>query len=719
MMKKGFFGLLVLVCLHATLAAVQILSEQNHQPKPSQYFAESDHIIYAISHPNTIDLEKENIKTIALNSELYKSLSQSIPDNCTVYFSQKRGVVVFEGAYEWNEKSLKALFLNGKHKVRFTGRHELIYGAYSGSYSKNILELHQQTLKTDDKKVEFSIDKKASHTIVNLGNNKISIIDYYRKKLALISYEQEAGNGKACVNVNDQAVFANFIPAHFDHYEFFEKEYLKSIDTIFSNSPMSDWTNTGLLFMKKDKIPFVILEMKSGQKALENMSELYGGNPSIENYGYFKNIKLASFFDSSAKSGFYISDLQGYAIISPDKLLFDQLNTEISLGNSLRTNKSKLKQLYHILPREVLYRTSTSNGMQSSICQSGEGWVKTKVQIKKDEFTNETDGIKGYFAMNPSEKINSFYAYSGRGNTFLITESNKWIRYENGVRMWEKTFDRAVVKQPKLMEMSTEKNQDISILFENEALIVDKGGRILNRFPTSGAVHPIRFRLKNKISFLIPNTRTMSVTDNDGRTKSAYTFSSRILDMVLFKEDGRKYVGVLCEKTYFIIDLEQKRTKRKIQLDGNYSLLKAEASSIVLSEDQNHTIDLFGKRSELKMPEGFIYMNSFYNGLSLELIYAHGNELISINSAGKFIWKKPMNCVSIDKISIFAKENRTIQIGVLDGIENKIVLLNPKDLTTENVKRHGEKNLQLTTYDQRGISITTFLGDILIQYTKF
>ena len=78
-----------------------------------------------------------------------------------------------------------------------------------------------------------------------------------------------------------------------------------------------------------------------------------------------------------------------------------------------------------------------------------------------------------------------------------------------------------------------------------------------------------------------------------------------------------------------------------------------------------------------------------------------------------------MNCVSIDKISIFAKENRTIQIGVLDGIENKIVLLNPKDLTTENVKRHGEKNLQLTTYDHRGISITTFLGDILIQYTKF
>ena len=56
---------------------------------------------------------------------------------------------------------------------------------------------------------------------------------------------------------------------------------------------------------------------------------------------------------------------------------------------------------------------------------------------------------------------------------------------------------------------------------------------------------------------------------------------------------------------------------------------------------------------------------------------------------------------------------------VLDGIENKIVLLNSDNLTEQGKKRHGEKSLQLTTYDHRGISITTFLGNKLIQYTKF
>jgi len=103
----------------------------------------------------------------------------------------------------------------------------------------------------------------------------------------------------------------------------------------------------------------------------------------------------------------------------------------------------------------------------------------------------------------------------------------------------------------------------------------------------------------------------------------------------------------------------------------------------------------------------------------LELLFTKGNEIISMNSTGQFIGKKSINCTSIDHVVVYAKDNKPIQIGVLDGIENKIVLLSSNNFTELGEKRHGEKNLQLTTYDDRGISITTFLGDKLIQYTKF
>ena len=58
-------------------------------------------------------------------------------------------------------------------------------------------------------------------------------------------------------------------------------------------------------------------------------------------------------------------------------------------------------------------------------------------------------------------------------------------------------------------------------------------------------------------------------------------------------------------------------------------------------------------------------------------------------------------------------------MGILDGIENKILLLDSQGASIDDVKRHGEKDLQITNYGNQGISITTFLGDYLIQYAKF
>ena len=158
---------------------------------------------------------------------------------------------------------------------------------------------------------------------------------------------------------------------------------------------------------------------------------------------------------------------------------------------------------------------------------------------------------------------------------------------------------------------------------KSSAFISSSSLRILNRFPTSGAVHPIRFRLKNKIAFLIPNIDRMNVTDNVGRNISVYNFSSPIVDMVLFKENDQKHVGILCEKTFFIINLEQKRTKRKIQLEETYELLKFKEYSLILSKNRDHTIDVFGERSAINMPQGFAYKNAFFNGTNTELSLIH------------------------------------------------------------------------------------------------
>ena len=719
MLNKVVVLLFIVACSYGTYSIMEELTMKHKTHKTANYFSIEDETIYAINFPCTINPVNDSTQTIPLNSELINSLAPSIPENCSVYFSKRRGLVVFESTYDWTQIALKSLFTNGKHQVKFTGIRELSYGKFNGHYTKNILVLRAPEVSKKTSLLSFNIDRKASRSRIEISEDGSKVTDYYEKTDGQISYSSNMTKGNLATNADDQSTFSQFIPSSFDAYTFFELNYLTAIDSVFDACVLSKWIETGLLILKKNDKSIFIMDMKQGQRAIDNLNEVLGMEDTDENFRYLKNFKLTQTDNENTSEGYFITDIQNFVVLSKDKTLFDAIGAEISLGNSLNKNQKKSNRVFSGLPKNVLYRSYEVNNSSSTISKAGEKWITTNYVREQDKLNIEEDQSKSYFSMNPSEKINSFYAYSGRGNTFLITASNKWIRFENGIRKWEKTFDKKVVAKPKLMEMSTEQNQDISILFEDEALIVDKDGRILNRFPTSGSVHPIRFRLRKKISFLIPNVNTMTVTDNDGQALSTYSFSSRILDMVLFKENGRKYVGVLCEKMLFIIDLEQKRTKRKFPLEDKHSLLNFAEKSLIISSDKNQTIDLNGIRSSVKSPEGFDFKTAYVNSNNLELLFTKGNEIISMNSSGQFIGKKSINCTSIDHVVVYAKDNRQIQIGVLDGIENKIVLLNSNNFTEQRQKRHGEKNLQLTTYNDRGISITTFLGDKLIQYTKF
>ena len=719
MLNKVVVLLFTVACSYGTYSIMEELTLKHKTHKTANYFSIEDETIYAINFPCTINPVNDSTQTIPLNSELINSLAPSIPENCSVYFSKRRGLVVFESTYDWTQIALKSLFTNGKHQVKFTGIRELSYGKFNGHYTKNILVLRAPEVSKKISLLSFNIDRKASRSRIEISEDGSKVTDYYEKTDGQISYSSNMTKGNLATNADDQSTFSQFIPSSFDAYTFFELNYLTAIDSVFDACVLSKWIETGLLILKNNEKSIFIMDMKEGQRALDNLNEVLGIEDTDENFRYLKNFKLTQTDNETTSEGYFITDIQNFVVLSKDKTLFDELGAEISLGNSLNKNQKKSNRVFSGLPKNVLYRSYEVNNSSSTISKAGEKWITTNYVREQDKLNIEEDQSKSYFSMNPSEKINSFYAYSGRGNTFLITASNKWIRFENGIRKWEKTFDKKVVAKPKLMEMSTEQNQDISILFEDEALIVDKDGRILNRFPTSGSVHPIRFRLRKKISFLIPNVNTMTVTDNDGQALSTYSFSSRILDMVLFKENGRKYVGVLCEKMLFIIDLEQKRTKRKFPLEDKHSLLNFSEKSVIISSDKNQTIDLNGNRSSVESPEGFDFKTAYVNSNNLELLFTKGNEIISMNSAGQFIGKKSINCTSIDHVVVYAKVNKPIQIGVLDGIENKIVLLSSNNFIELGEKRHGEKNLQLTTYDDRGISITTFLGDKLIQYTKF
>ena len=722
MLKKISFFIIVLFCLFVTINIVNKLSLDKTQIDPSAYFDQRDSAVFIINQPNGIDFKEDKIVTLDCNKDLFHSIRKSIPENCSIYLSQTRGLIVIEGRSNWNKSSIKELLIEGQFKIEFTQLRHFKYGPFRGFYSKNKLVLHTKGISPERCGNGFSFDKKANYNTVSFDQNKPMVKDYYKSQGNTLCYNTHPGNTINFHNINDKQIFSHFISDNFDSYTFYEKEYLAELDISFRESPFYSLTSSGLLILGEKTSSLAIIELKNGQKCIENLNEIVTNEDNTGNYSYYQELSFSDLFGDQLEGGYYVTDLDGYAVISKNKSFFDRVTTEIKLGNVLLKNKSKMDKVYEGLPQKVLFR-KINERTETAIAKVGGLMIETSV-LNNNLFNNEPAApSKDYFSMNPSEKIESFYAYSGRGNTFLITASNKWIKYENGVSKWEKIFEKNVIKKPKLMEMSSEENQDISILFEDETLIVDKAGRILNRFKTSGRVHPIRLRLKNKVSFLIPNINKMEVVDYDGKIMSTYSFSSNIIDMVLFKENGKKHVGVLCEKTFFIINLDRKRTVRKIPIEEKYTLFKFEEKSFIMNAELTHLINTNGYKLKYEVPNGFLFKNVFQESGAIHMVFSKENEILVLNEKGQFQWKKSISCSSIDKIIIpklqTSSNSSKIILGILDGIENKILLLDSQGLALDNVKRHGEKDLQITNYGSQGISITTFLGDYLIQYAKF
>ena len=142
-----------------------------------------------------------------------------------------------------------------------------------------------------------------------------------------------------------------------------------------------------------------------------------------------------------------------------------------------------------------------------------------------------------------------------------------------------------------------------------------------------------------------------------------------------------------------------------------------------MNASESRFINLAGNEINCAVPQGYQYKCTYKSQGLMHLIFAKNNLIMSINENGKYEWKRDVSCSSIDKIVAHKPQNNSgtqaIILGLLDGIENKILLLDTQGSKIDDVKRHGEKDLQITDYGSRGISITTFLGNYLIQYAKF
>ena len=130
-----------------------------------------------------------------------------------------------------------------------------------------------------------------------------------------------------------------------------------------------------------------------------------------------------------------------------------------------------------------------------------------------------------------------------------------------------------------------------------------------------------------------------------------------------------------------------------------FELYKFEEHSFIMNSDRSNLVNLKGEKINYNVPSGFQFKTVYQENESIFLVFSKENELLVLNQSAQFQWKRGINCSSIDKVVIpqlkTSNNSSKIILGILDGIENKILLLDSQGTALDNVKRHGEKKVVL------------------------
>ena len=327
----------------------------------------------------------------------------------------------------------------------------------------------------------------------------------------------------------------------------------------------------------------------------------------------------------------------------------------------------------------------------------------------------EQENDKDYFTMNIGERIKDFIALDERGNVIALTESNKLIGYINGLRKWEKQLlNNDVI----LKDFKSDKNYS-SLLLNGECQVIDKNGRIIYRLIATNGIVPLKFSSKEEF-FTVNGPNNFSLLNAKGSVIKQFSTNGVIKQTGQYQKDKKNQIGILTQNMIYFLNPQSRSVTKKISCDSSFQLF-TDNSSLFFAGTINNSLQIINSNAQSKISK--IKSNSsiighYFENNNLVLLIKNTNEIRAIDNNGIVKWKKIMNLSEISSCSVKSGKNGIILIGILDAIENKVYLLNTSGQFIANQDLKGSEKIQITQFGENAFSISTVLGNAVIQYTK-
>ena len=676
-------------------------------------FSFKDESIVVSHNPREINWKENNLQVLSASFTLYNSIISAITCESSIFLSTKRPILLIERKDNWTKNEVIAILVKGLFPLKFQGKMNFTFGKYKGRFLKNQLLLYQGDLDFY-KNLTFEVDNKASYSVVYLSKKNTQTSDFYNKEKGSYKYTKTKYNQTSISAIDDAKLFAGIIPNFFSSYTFFSISYLKEIDKEFKNSDFTKWLDKGLVFIRNKNQNAAIFYFKEGQNPIQNLNEKLNIEERNESSANFKNIPFSSYFKQDLATGFFIEEFNNFAVISTDKSYLDEIVAEINLGHSLSQDEKKMNFVYSELPVKVASRI-VSNKEHKAINIFRSIKIETEYIASNKINVEEQENDKDYFTMNIGERIKDFIALDERGNVIALTESNKLIGYINGLRKWEKQLlNNDVI----LKDFKSDKNYS-SLLLNGECQVIDKNGRIIYRLIATNGIAPLKFSSKEEF-VTVNGPNNFSILNEKGSVIKQFSTNGLIKQTGQYQKDKKNQIGILTQNMIYFLNPQSRSVTKKITCDSSFQLF-TDNSSLFFAGIINNSLQIINSNAQSKISK--IKSNSsiighYFENNNLVLLIKNTNEIRAIDNNGIVKWKKIMNLSEISSCSVKSGKNGIILIGILDAIENKLYLLNTSGQFIANQDLKGSEKLQITQFGENAFSISTILGNAVIQYTK-
>jgi hypothetical protein len=233
-------------------------------------------------------------------------------------------------------------------------------------------------------------------------------------------------------------------------------------------------------------------------------------------------------------------------------------------------------------------------------------------------------------------------------------------------------------------------------------------------------VSPQAYSIKNKDELLAAiSTNKFAIFNNQGSTIKEFSCSGEIKEMSI--QENKKHEQralVLTNSMLYAVDLAKRKTILKLTVDSMCRLTNFDSGiyAVSYSGGKINTIDSKGKKTNFSIGN---YQNNYAfieSNQEVKILLKKPKSITLFDNAGKRKWNKNLIVSEITEIKTHVCSNGKALIVILDNIENELYLLDSEGNSLDQTSKHGEKKVEISEFGSRGFSITTFLGDYLIQY---